>query len=59
MLPLTTSDIEALTLEWLSDLGYAVQFGPAIAPGLPGTERDALPPKLLSRQAWVQGCLRQ
>ena len=35
----STSELAAL--EWLKDLGYAVAFGPDLAPGEPGAERDS------------------
>lgn len=40
MKTLTESTLEEATLEWLSNLGYAVAFGPALAPGESSAERD-------------------
>ena len=34
------TDVELATLEWLQELGYETLFGPEIAPGEPGAERD-------------------
>ena len=38
---LTEADLEELVLSYLQDLGYSVVFGPAIAPGEPGAERES------------------
>ena len=35
------SEVEELVLEWLSELGYTVLYGPSIGPGEPGAERDS------------------
>ena len=36
----TESEVEIAAVEWFSRLGYAVLFGPDIAPGEPAAERD-------------------
>ncbi|MBN1460681.1 MAG: hypothetical protein JXA57_14190 [Armatimonadetes bacterium] len=38
--PFTESTVEEAALSWLAELGYAVKFGPEIAPGEPAAERD-------------------
>ncbi|MDI9385036.1 MAG: type I restriction endonuclease [Verrucomicrobiota bacterium] len=40
MANLTESDVESAALAWLAGLGYQTVFGPDIAPGMPGAERD-------------------
>jgi type I restriction enzyme R subunit len=35
------SEVEELVLEWLSELGYSVLYGPSIGPGEPGAERES------------------
>ena len=37
---ITEADLEDAALTWLRELGYAVCFGPEIAPGEPAAERD-------------------
>jgi type I restriction enzyme R subunit len=39
---LVESDVEEAALGWFQDLGYAVRFGPEIAPGEVAAERDDL-----------------
>jgi len=34
------SDVERAALDWLQGLGYAILYGPEIAPGAPDAERD-------------------
>ena len=38
---LTESDVEQVTLEWLSGLGWGVAHGPDIAPDTPNAERNS------------------
>ena len=40
MTPVAESTVESAALSWLSDLGYSVLHGPAIAPGEPAAERS-------------------
>ena len=40
MTPIAESTLEEATLEWLNALGYALAFGPLIAPGESAAERD-------------------
>jgi type I restriction enzyme R subunit len=40
MANLTETDVESAALAWLAGLGYQTVFGPNIAPGMPGAERD-------------------
>ncbi len=40
-MPFNESTSELASLEWLKDLGYSVAFGPDLAPGEPGAERDS------------------
>ena len=40
MPPFYESDVEQVAMEWLSDLGWETAYGPDIAPGTPGQERD-------------------
>jgi type I restriction enzyme R subunit len=40
MSAMVESVVEEAALAWLSGLGYASRFGPEIAPGEPGAERD-------------------
>jgi type I restriction enzyme R subunit len=40
MANLTETDVESAALAWLAGLGYQTVFGPDIAPGMPGAERD-------------------
>jgi type I restriction enzyme R subunit len=40
MANLTESEIESAAMDWLAGLGYQTVFGPDIAPGMPGAERD-------------------
>jgi type I restriction enzyme, R subunit len=53
----TESVVEDAALSWLRELGYAVLYGPEIAPGELEAERpgfdDALLPKLLSGELRV------
>ena len=35
------SDVEEAAMEWLSDLGWEIAYGPDIAPGTPAEERDS------------------
>lgn len=42
------STIEDATLSWFSELGYAVQYGPDLAPGEPGAERESFGDMALS-----------
>ncbi len=37
---LTESIVEEAALEWLAELGYAIEHGPALAPGEPAAERE-------------------
>ena len=41
MSQVTESVVEAAALEWFAELGYAVAYGPALAPGEPTAERDS------------------
>lgn len=40
MTAFTESEVEEAALAWRRGLGYAVQFGPVIAPGEPAAERE-------------------
>ena len=40
MTTITEADVEQVALEWLASLGWAVVYGPDIAPDTPGSERD-------------------
>lgn len=44
------SDIEEVTLKWLTDLGYTVQHGPEIAPDTPNAERSTYKEVVLTRR---------
>ena len=44
------SDIEAATLEWLTDLDYTVRHGPDIAPDTPDAERSTYKEVILTRR---------
>ena len=38
---LNESIVEEAALTWFGELGYVVRYGPQVAPGEPGAERDA------------------
>jgi len=42
--------VEAAALEWLGELGYAVEYGPRIQPGEPGAERESFGEVVLSER---------
>lgn len=59
---LTESIVEAATLEWFGEPGYAVSHGPQLAPGEPATERDSfgqvvLPGRLRESIWWLNTCI--
>lgn len=47
---ITEAEVEEAVLDWFRDLGYAVRFGPAIAPGEPAAERDSFEQVVLPRR---------
>jgi type I restriction enzyme R subunit len=40
-MPLTESTVEQAALDWLRSLDYQIIYGPGMAPGTPGAERDS------------------
>ena len=44
------SDIEEVSLDWLTDLGYTVLHGPDIAPDMPNAERSNYKEVVLTRR---------
>ena len=40
MTTITEADVESVALDWLASLGWETTYGPDIAPGTPGAERD-------------------
>jgi type I restriction enzyme R subunit len=54
---LNESIVENATLEWFSDLGYALATGPDIAPGEPASERSSFADVILVRR--LQDAIRR
>ena len=54
---LNESIVENATLEWFSDLGYALGTGPDIAPGEPASERSSFADVILVRR--LQDAIRR
>jgi len=50
MANLTESEIESAAMDWLAGLGYQTVFGPDIAPGMPGAERNDYGQVVLQRR---------
>ena len=46
----TESEVENAALEWLADLGWAIAYGPDIAPGTPAAERAGYGEVVLERR---------
>ena len=44
------SDVEQAAMEWLSELGWEITYGPDIAPGTPAAERDNYSQVFLERR---------
>ena len=58
MTTITEAVVETAALDWLRDIGWAVAYGPDIAPDMPNTERDdfgqvALEQRLRDALAWL------
>ena len=50
MTTLTEADVEQAALAWLESLGWQIAYGPHIAPGAPGAERDDYGQVILDRR---------
>ena len=50
MIPLSEADVEEVTLDWLTGLGWQVAHGPDIAPDTPDAERDDYGQVVLERR---------
>ena len=52
MTPINESVVEQAALAWLESLGYAILYGPEIAPGETSPERDHYGQVVLERRLW-------